>query len=170
MAGGRESKDTPFDQLRCPTRLTKPADSSLFQSHSALDDQPVLRDVGRPSRSSRMASSDQSEKICHARTSSLRSLWSHQTAAKSAHRRPSLSEFYTYVPSDCSLSGCVPAGSQRAHSMPRPQAPVSDCHNPAAHGIQVYSPSEDSLKEAEGSPQEGIGGANLQTDRFRRRS
>ncbi|KAK1966985.1 hypothetical protein LY78DRAFT_25270 [Colletotrichum sublineola] len=117
-----------LDQLRSPTLSTKPADPIPLQTWTTPDDdgvqqvateamlgtareltitkqQPVLRDVGRTSRSSGIASSDRWGKASQSRASSSPTSSSRQSAAQSARHQPSLSEFYAYVQSDCSLSG-----------------------------------------------------------------
>lgn len=96
-------------------------------------EQAILRDVGPTSQSSRMGLGDRSENMSHSRTSSQPSSSSGQDAARSgmchmlprnpswpvivdirdkALYQPSYSEFYTYVPGDCSLLGLGLGGSQ----------------------------------------------------------
>ncbi|KAK2032154.1 hypothetical protein LX32DRAFT_217982 [Colletotrichum zoysiae] len=117
-----------LDRLRSPTLSTEPAGPIPLQSQTPPDDdgvqqvateamlgtareltitkqQPVLRDVGRATRSSGMASSDRSGKTSQSRASSRPTSSSRQNTAQSARHQPSFSEFYAYVQSDCSLPG-----------------------------------------------------------------
>ncbi|KAK1998875.1 hypothetical protein LX36DRAFT_17128 [Colletotrichum falcatum] len=146
-----------FDQPRGPTLPTEPAGPVLLQSWTPPDDdgvqqvateamlrtarelsitkqQPVLRDVGRASRSSKMASSDRSGKPSQSRASSRSTSSSRQNTTQPARHQPSFSEFYAYVQSDCSLPGSA-NGSWASYS---------DCQAPEA-------------RRGQGEPRSGAG-------------
>ncbi|KAK1597782.1 uncharacterized protein LY79DRAFT_356288 [Colletotrichum navitas] len=117
-----------LDQLLSPTLSTEPAGPIRLQSRTPPDDdgvqqvateamlgtareltitkqQPVLRDVGRPTCSSGMASSDRSGKESQSGATSRPTSSSRQNTTQSARHQPSFSEFYAYVESDYSLPG-----------------------------------------------------------------
>ncbi|KAL0782767.1 hypothetical protein CaCOL14_000673 [Colletotrichum acutatum] len=88
--------------------------------------QPVLRDVGRGSRSSEMDSSDRLEKLSCSRTSSRPSFSEGQDAMRSTRHQPSLSAFYAYVEHDGSPSGSNNGSQADIGAVPGSQASYSD--------------------------------------------
>ncbi|OBR03690.1 hypothetical protein CH63R_12817 [Colletotrichum higginsianum IMI 349063] len=169
-----------LDQLRSPTLLTKPADSILPTSWATPENdrvqqvatevmlgkareltitrqQPVLRDVGRASRSSGIASSDRSGKISYSRLSSRPSSSSKQDNTRTARHQPSFSEFYDYVRGDCSLPGSANGSERGAGGVPGSQASHSDYHKPATRRGQGEFRSGVGHSHADGSEQSGQG-------------
>ncbi|KAK1497277.1 hypothetical protein CTAM01_07941 [Colletotrichum tamarilloi] len=88
--------------------------------------QPVLRDVGRGSRSSGMDSGDRSEKLSCSRTSSRPSSSEGQDAMRSTRHQPSLSAFYAYVEHDGSPSGSNNGSQVDIGVVPGSRASCSD--------------------------------------------
>ncbi|KAF6821638.1 hypothetical protein CSOJ01_00141 [Colletotrichum sojae] len=103
----RSSSDFDDDEVR------KAAIETMFEQARELTitrQQPVLRDVGRTSRSSRMDSSDRSERLCNSRASSRPSSFAGLEVTKSAQHQPSYSEFYAYIPDDFTLPELISSG------------------------------------------------------------
>ncbi|GKT49433.1 uncharacterized protein ColSpa_09614 [Colletotrichum spaethianum] len=178
-----------LDQLRSPTLSAKRADSILLQSWTTPDDdgvqkvatevmlgkareltitkqQPVLRDVGRASRSSGMASSERSGKLSHSRASSRPSSSSRQDTTQSgrhplrlsgpaealgltrhaqARHQPSFSDFYAYVQGDCSRPGSANGSQVGVGGVRGSQASYSDYQAPEARRGQGESRSDAGL-------------------------
>ncbi|KAJ0166287.1 hypothetical protein CTA2_7921 [Colletotrichum tanaceti] len=169
-----------LNQLRSPTLLTKSADSIIPTSWTTPENdgvqqvatevmlgkareltitrqQPVLRDVGRASRSSRIASSDRSGKMSHSRLSSRPSSSSKQENTRSARHQPSFSEFYDYVRGECSLPGSANGLERGAVDVPRSQASHSDYQKPETRRGQGEFRSGVGHSHADGSQQSGRG-------------